>query len=99
MSDPKKLIILDRDGVINHDSPEYINEKYNVDTVFGEITKSMKKGDRVQIAGFGSFFSKKRPGRKGINPATGESIRIKTKFVPAFKAGTAVKEEVAKRRK
>ena len=73
--------------------------KAAVDTVFDEVTKSMKKGDRVQIAGFGSFFSDKRPGRKGINPATGESIRIKTKFVPKFKAGTALKEEVAKRRK
>ena len=73
--------------------------KVAVDTVFGEITKSMKKGDRVQIAGFGSFFSKKRPGRKGINPATGESMYFKTKFVPGFKAGSAVKEEVAKRRK
>ena len=73
--------------------------KAAVDTIFGEMTKSMKKGDRVQIAGFGSFFSDKRPGRKGINPATGESMYFKTKFVPKFKAGTALKDEVAKRRK
>ena len=73
--------------------------KVAVDTVFDEISVAMKKGDRVQIAGFGSFFSDKRPGRKGINPATGEAIRIKTKFVPKFKPGTALKDEVAKRRK
>jgi DNA-binding protein HU-beta len=73
--------------------------KTAVDTVFDSITVSMKKGDRVQIAGFGSFFSDKREGRKGINPATGESIRIKTKFVPKFKAGQGLKDEVAKRRK
>ena len=48
--------------------------KVAVDTVFGEISVAMKKGDRVQIAGFGSFFSDKRPGRKGINPATGEQF-------------------------
>lgn len=73
--------------------------KAALETVFSEITTAMKKGDRVQIAGFGSFWSDKRPGRKGINPATGESIRIKTKFVPKFKAGSALRDEVAKRRK
>ncbi len=70
-----------------------------VDSVFGSITKAIKKGDRVQIIGFGSFESRKRQGRKGINPATGESIRIKTQFVPKFSAGKALKDEVAKRKK
>ncbi|NIA25078.1 MAG: DNA-binding protein [Gammaproteobacteria bacterium] len=70
-----------------------------VETVFGEITKAMKKGDRVQVTGFGSFESTKRPGRKGLNPATGESLYIKTKFVPKFHPGKGLKDEVAKRRK
>lgn len=70
-----------------------------VNTVFSEITHSMKKGDRVQITGFGSFESTKRPGRKGLNPATGEKMYIKTKFVPKFHPGKGLKDEVAKRRK
>lgn len=73
--------------------------KVAVDSVFGSITTAIKKGDRVQIIGFGTFESKKRQGRKGINPATGESIRIKTQFVPKFSAGKGLKEEVAKRKK
>ena len=73
--------------------------KVAVESVFGSITKAMKKGDRVQIVGFGSFESRKRQGRKGINPSTGESIRIKTQFVPKFSAGKGLKDEVAKRRK
>ncbi|HDK46206.1 MAG TPA: HU family DNA-binding protein, partial [Actinobacteria bacterium] len=55
--------------------------------------------DRVQVTGFGSFESTKRPGRKGLNPATGESLYIKTKFVPKFHPGKGLKDEVAKRRK
>jgi DNA-binding protein HU-beta len=70
-----------------------------VETVFDEIAKAIKKGDRVQVTGFGSFESVKRAGRKGLNPATGESLYIKTKFVPKFNAGRALKDEVAKRRK
>lgn len=73
--------------------------KVAVDSVFGSITTAIKKGDRVQIIGFGTFESKKRQGRKGINPATGESIRIKTQFVPKFSAGKGLKDEVAKRKK
>jgi len=73
--------------------------KSAVDTVFDSMTSAMKKGDRVQIIGFGSFESRKRQGRKGINPATGEAIRIKTQFVPKFSAGKALKDEVAKRKK
>lgn len=73
--------------------------KAAVESVFDSIAVAMKKGDRVQLVGFGTFESAKRAGRKGINPATGEAIRIKTQFVPKFKAGKALKEEVAKRRK
>jgi len=70
-----------------------------VESVFGEITAAIKKGDRVQVTGFGSFESTKRAGRKGLNPATGDKLYIKAKFVPKFHAGKALKDEVAKRRK
>ena len=60
------------------------------------ITKAMKKGDKVSLIGFGSFSVKKRKARTGRNPQTGKAIKIKAKKVPAFSAGKALKEAVAK---
>jgi len=51
------------------------------------ITKSVKKGQRVTLVGFGTFYSSKRKARKGRNPQTGESIQIKAKKLVRFKAG------------
>lgn len=59
------------------------------------ITKALKKGDTVQLVGFGTFAVKKRAARKGVNPATGEKIKIKAKKVPVFKPGTQLKKAVA----
>ena len=56
------------------------------------IKKTVKKGDDVSLIGFGSFTKTKRAARMGINPATGEKIKIKAKTVPKFKPGKAWKE-------
>ncbi|MBR5942500.1 MAG: HU family DNA-binding protein [Clostridia bacterium] len=58
------------------------------------ITKALKKGDKVQLVGFGTFETRKRPARKGLNPRTKEAIKIPACKVPAFKAGKALKEAV-----
>jgi DNA-binding protein HU-beta len=58
------------------------------------ITKTLKKGDKVTIPGFGTFSITKRAARTGRNPATGESIKIKAKKTPKFKAGSALAEAV-----
>ncbi|MBO4584062.1 MAG: HU family DNA-binding protein [Clostridia bacterium] len=58
------------------------------------ITKALKKGDKVQFVGFGTFETRKRPARKGLNPRTKEAIKIPACKVPAFKAGKALKEAV-----
>jgi len=50
-------------------------------------TKSLKKGDRVALVGFGSFSIAKRAARTGRNPQTGKAIQIKAKKVAKFKAG------------
>ncbi len=66
------------------------------------ITKQLSKRDgsgTVQLIGFGTFSVKKRSARKGINPATGEKIRIKAKKVPVFKAGASLKDAVAGKKK
>ena len=58
------------------------------------VTASLKKGEKVQLVGFGSFEVKKRAARKGRNPQTGEEIKIPASKAPAFKAGKALKDAV-----
>ncbi|HHL40213.1 MAG TPA: integration host factor subunit beta [Deltaproteobacteria bacterium] len=65
-----------------------------VDTLFGSMTESLAKGEKIEIRGFGSFKVKERDGRVGRNPKSGESIYIESKRVPFFKAGKELKERV-----
>ena len=58
------------------------------------IQKSLKKKDNVTLIGFGTFSVVKRKARTGINPATGEKIKIKAKNVVKFKAGSKLKASV-----
>ena len=55
------------------------------------VEAEMKKGEKVQLVGFGTFEATKRPARQGINPATKEKITIAAANVPKFKAGAALK--------
>ncbi|MBQ8605729.1 MAG: HU family DNA-binding protein [Clostridia bacterium] len=66
-----------------------------LDAIIKEIKGALKKGDKVQLVGFGSFEVKNKPERKGKNPRTGEVITIKASKAPAFKAGKAFKDEIA----
>lgn len=56
------------------------------------ITDALKKGDKVQISGFGSYEIKKKAARDGINPKTGKKIKIAASKAPAFKFGKAYKD-------
>lgn len=58
-----------------------------VNTVLGEITGALKRGDRVELRGFGTFSIKKREARTGRNPRTGEKVAVEGKVVPYFKTG------------
>lgn len=57
-------------------------------------TNALAKGDKIQIAGFGSFETSKREAREGRNPQTGEKIQIAASTVAKFKAGKALKEAI-----
>ncbi len=70
--------------------------KKTIDAVFEEITKALKKGDSVQLIGFGSFKTSDRKAREGRNPRTGAIIKIAAHKVPAFSAGAALKDAVNK---
>lgn len=65
-----------------------------VDSVLNSITKALKKKDKVTLIGFGTFSVQKRKARTGVNPATGEKIKIKAKNVVKFKPGTALSDAV-----
>ncbi len=65
-----------------------------VDATFDAIARSLKKGDKVSLVGFGTFEVRKRAARTGRNPKTGETIKIKASKVPAFKAGKGLKDTV-----
>lgn len=58
------------------------------------VTKSLKKGNSVQLIGFGTFSISKRSARTGRNPQTGKEIKIAAKKVAKFKAGKALAETV-----
>ena len=60
------------------------------------VTAALKKGDKVQIVGFGAFDVKERAARVGRNPQTKKEIKIPASKVPQFKAGKALKDAVAK---
>ena len=60
------------------------------------IVETVAAGDKIQITGFGTFEQRQRNARTGINPRTGENIEIAASKVPAFKAGSALKDAVAK---
>lgn len=56
--------------------------------------KTLKKEGRLALAGFGTFVVTKRKARKGRNPQTGETIKIKARKVVRFKAAKALKEKL-----
>lgn len=60
------------------------------------IKKTLKKGLKVILVGFGTFKVKKRAARTGRNPRTGAPIRIPAANIPVFKAGKGFKEEIKK---
>lgn len=59
-----------------------------IDVVAGEL----KKGEKVQLVGFGTFEVSERAAREGRNPQTGETMQIKASKTPKFKAGKALKD-------
>ncbi len=65
-----------------------------LEACMGVITAALKRGDKVQLTGFGVFEVRTRKARKGKNLRTGATIDIPASKVPAFKAGKALKDAV-----
>lgn len=84
--------LADQTGMTKADAGRAVDALFNTDG--GILAKALRKGDRVQITGFGSFEAKMRPARTGRNPRTGESIKIAAARSPSFKAGKGLKDAV-----
>lgn len=60
------------------------------------VEEALKKSDKVQLVGFGSFEVRERAARTGRNPQTGAEMKIAAAKVPTFKAGKALKDLINK---
>mgnify|MGYP000550269012 FL=1 len=58
------------------------------------VTDELKKDEKVQLVGFGTFEVSERAAREGRNPQTGETMKIEASKAPKFKAGKALKDMV-----
>lgn len=65
-----------------------------VSAVIDAVKEALADGDKVSLVGFGTFSVKTRAARTGLNPQTKETIEIPESKVPAFKAGSALKDAV-----
>ncbi len=61
---------------------------------FTDVVEELKKGEKIQLVGFGTFEVSERAAREGRNPQTGETMKIEACKAPKFKAGKALKDAV-----
>lgn len=83
------------EAVLNNKELKHITKKDAdriITATFETIKKTVKKGEDVSLVGFGTWLRAKRAARTGVNPATGEKIKIPAKKVPKFRAGKAWKD-------
>jgi DNA-binding protein HU-beta len=89
---------MNKSELINSLSEETTFSKKDVSRVLDSFTRiierTLKRGEKVSITGFGSFWLSRRPARKGINPATKQRIDLPAVNVPRFKAGKSLREIV-----
>ena len=84
------------DAIASHAKLSKVDAGRALDATVEAIEKSLKKGDRIALVGFGSFSVSKRAARVGRNPQTGKEIKIAAKKVVRFKAGSDLAKKVNK---
>ena len=76
------------------DQLPYRDIELSIKTIIKSMVNSLKKGERIEIRGFGSFSLRYRKPRVGRNPKSGQSVNIEERYVPHFKPGKNLKERV-----
>ena len=71
-----------------------VDSKKALDTTIEAIKNALKKGDKIQLVGFGTFSVSEKPAREGINPLTKQKIKIAAQKVAKFKAGAELADAV-----
>ncbi len=66
-----------------------------LNSVTHNVSKCLRKNDKITLTGFGTFYPSKRKARTGRNPQTGATIQIKARRVPKFKPGKMLKDWVS----
>lgn len=84
--------LADNTGMTKADAGRAVDALFSPDG--GIIAKALKKGNRVQITGFGTFEAKSRKARTGRNPRTGQTIKIAATKTPSFRAGKGLKDGI-----
>lgn len=84
------------DSIATHAKMSKADASRALEATIESIEKSLKKGDRIALVGFGSFTISKRAARTGRNPQTGKEIKIAAKKVVKFKAGTELSKKLNK---
>jgi DNA-binding protein HU-beta len=93
---------MNRAELVNFIANDMNISRTQADRFIATFTEAVYKNVRkegVKIAGFGTFKATKRNARMGRNPQTGEEIKIPSRWVPVFKAGSSLKESVHGKKK
>lgn len=84
--------LADRTDMTKADAGRAVNALFDTDE--GIIPRTLKRKEKVQITGFGTFETRKRSARMGRNPQTGEKIRIPASMTVNFRSGKGLKDAV-----
>lgn len=81
--------IMQTNSILNRKESEMV-----VNIVFDSMAEALKKGEKVEIRGFGSFTIREREAREARNPKSGDLVNIPSKKTPFFKTGKELRERV-----
>jgi DNA-binding protein HU-beta len=83
-------VLAERASLPKSHASKVVDALFDVDS--GLIATALKRGEKVQITGFGSFEARKRGARTARNPRTGDTVHVPASVAPAFKAGKPFKD-------
>jgi DNA-binding protein HU-beta len=83
-------VLAERASLSKSQASKVVESLFDVDK--GLIAQALKRNEKVQITGFGSFEARKRSARTARNPRTGQTVHVPASIAPAFKAGKPFKD-------
>jgi DNA-binding protein HU-beta len=87
------------DAVAKDSGLSKVDSSRAIESLLDTVSRTLKKGEEVSITGFGKFSVVHRAARQGVNPRTGEPVKIKASKAPKFSPGAPLKQAVSGKRK